>query len=123
MDFIKSLHESLNNILGDNQMTGGDMNGGASIYTWLIVIVVLVAVGAYLYLNEYLMCTSGRVSIDKKCVNMCPEGYSFLNVNTGNNTMVDCTDLTLGGTKVFKIPQPQPKVTPTNTPSTGTKSA
>jgi hypothetical protein len=84
MDF-SNLNQSLNNMLG------GAEGGGAAVWI-LALVVVLAAVGVYMYLNEYFSCSSGRVSVDGKCVNMCPEGYTFKSLDEKTKGNAICTD-------------------------------
>jgi hypothetical protein len=123
MDFVKSLNDAINNILGGQmtggQMSGGEMNGG-SVWTYVALIAVaLVAVGTYLYIYEYFGCGSGRVSVDNKCVDMCPKGTTFANVNKTNDKMVDCVN-EKGSTVVYDMPKSVPTPTPTSAPAPAT---
>jgi hypothetical protein len=128
MEFAQSLNQTLNSILG-GQMSGGQMYdgqmSGGGMLIWIVIAVVFAAAG-YLYWNEYFSCHSGRVSIDKKCVNMCPEGTTFKNVNSKNDKHVDCADAK-GTINTYLMPQvtvaPAPTTTPASTVASVTPAA
>jgi len=81
MDFIK---EELAN------MIGGGM-GDVSMVMWIVIAVVLVVVVAGVaHYAELLGCHTGRVSVDSKCINMCPVDYVYVSKDPNNSKNVIC---------------------------------
>jgi len=122
MDFSNYLNQQLNSMFGGNQ----HMEGGGLLVWVVLVLVIVGAVGVYLYLNEYFGCNSGRLLVDGKCVNLCPEGYTFKKTDLEAKVAV-CTK----GDKDtnYALPTPTPKPAdaattstpaPTTTPASGT---
>jgi hypothetical protein len=120
MDFSNYLNQQLNSMFGGNQ----NMEGGGLLVWVVLVLVIVGAVGVYLYLNEYFGCNSGRLLVDGKCVNLCPEGYTFKKTDLEAKVAV-CTK----GDKDtnYALPTPKPAAAdasstpaPTTTPATTT---
>ena len=104
MDF-SNLNQSFNNMLG------GAEGGGPAVWI-LALVVVLAAVGVYMYLNEYFSCSTGRVSVDGKCVDMCPEGYKFKSLDEKTKGNAICTNAKgEDGTVAIPTPKPTPAAT------------
>ena len=110
MDFSKLLNQQLNSMLGGNMNTS--MEGGGPLVWIVVALVVVGAVGVYLYMNEYFGCSSGRLAVDGKCVNLCPEGETFKSADT-EKKVAKCTK----GDKVNEYGFPTPTPAPTTTPA------
>lgn len=114
MDFSKLLNQNLNSMLG------GAEGGGAMV--WVVaLVVVLAAVGVYMYLNEYFSCSAGRVSVDGKCVNICPEKYTFKSMDANNSKNGVCTKDGETPAVDYSVPLPTPTPSATPVPTSSTK--
>ena len=113
MDFSKILNQNLNNMLGGNV----GLEGGGVMVWVVVLVVVLVAVGGYMYMNEYFGCNTGRASVDGKCVDLCPAGFTFKSTD-GKATICTGAD---GKDVPYAVPTPTPA--PTAAPVTTSPAA
>jgi hypothetical protein len=104
-NFDQNLNQALNNMLG------GDMNGGGMLLWVGVLVILLIAVGVYVYyFTEYLGCSSDRVSVNGKCTNICPDGTTFKSLDK-NGLVANCTNAT-GVDVQYAVPTPAPVSTP-----------
>ena len=84
----------------------GSMEGG-SMVVWLVLgLIGLVAIFVAMWQYEFFGCTSGRMVIDGKCVNMCPEGLTF------GRYLEDEKKVTCSKDHFIYLPYPTPTAAP-----------
>lgn len=82
-----NVSESFNNFA---RFTGG-MEGNNMALLLIIGAVLLVFIFVVMWQYEYFGCTSGRTTVDNKCVNWCPTGSTYKLTNLDGKT-VTCAD-------------------------------
>jgi hypothetical protein len=104
-NFDQNLNQTLNNMLG------GDMNGGGMLLGVGVLVILLIAIGVYVYyFTEYLGCFPGKVSVNGTCTQICPAGTTFKSLDQ-TGLVATCTGVT-GVDVQYAVPTPAPASTP-----------
>jgi hypothetical protein len=104
---------SFNNL---SRFSGG--KDGSNMAVWIVLgLIGLVAIFVVMWQYEFFGCTNGRMVLNGKCANMCPEGLTFGSVGTENNVKkVSCSK-----DNIFYSFYPIPTEAPVPTPAAAAK--
>jgi hypothetical protein len=94
---------NLNNL---SRFSGG-MEGNNMAVLIILGLVSLIAIFVAMWQYEYFGCTNGRMVVDGKCVDMCPEGLKFGSYNE-EHKQVSCSKDGILFTP-YPTPTPAPK--------------
>lgn len=100
------------NINNFRRFTGG-VEGNALMWYAFFGIVILIAIFIAMWQYEFFGCLNSRINIDGKCVNKCPEGYTYWNDDKLDEKKVMCSNNGFIGINFLKpTPTPVPTAAP-----------